>query len=100
MDYDVYSNQGNWLYIAGWGTDDRAAAGALTRSKPPNMMRMGLSALMGHGLKRTERRSRNAAQRAWRGARPRQSAAGRTTTPGGFCKRCYARGALRRARGA
>jgi deoxyribodipyrimidine photo-lyase len=23
VDYDVYSNQGNWLYIAGYGTDPR-----------------------------------------------------------------------------
>jgi deoxyribodipyrimidine photo-lyase len=23
IDYDVYSNQGNWLYIAGKGTDPR-----------------------------------------------------------------------------
>ena len=23
VDYDVYSNQGNWLYIAGRGTDPR-----------------------------------------------------------------------------
>jgi deoxyribodipyrimidine photo-lyase len=23
IDYDVYSNQGNWLYIAGLGTDPR-----------------------------------------------------------------------------
>jgi deoxyribodipyrimidine photo-lyase len=23
IDYDVYSNQGNWLYIAGRGTDPR-----------------------------------------------------------------------------
>lgn len=23
VDYDVYSNQGNWLYIAGFGTDPR-----------------------------------------------------------------------------
>jgi deoxyribodipyrimidine photo-lyase len=23
IDYDVYSNQGNWLYIAGFGTDPR-----------------------------------------------------------------------------
>jgi deoxyribodipyrimidine photo-lyase len=23
VDYDVYSNQGNWLYIAGLGTDPR-----------------------------------------------------------------------------
>jgi deoxyribodipyrimidine photo-lyase len=23
LDYDVYSNQGNWLYIAGLGTDPR-----------------------------------------------------------------------------
>ena len=23
VDYDVYSNQGNWLYIAGRGTDSR-----------------------------------------------------------------------------
>jgi deoxyribodipyrimidine photo-lyase len=23
IDYDVYSNQGNWLYIAGVGTDHR-----------------------------------------------------------------------------
>jgi deoxyribodipyrimidine photo-lyase len=23
VDYDVYSNQGNWLYIAGHGTDPR-----------------------------------------------------------------------------
>lgn len=24
LDYDVYSNQGNWLYLAGFGTDPRA----------------------------------------------------------------------------
>ncbi len=23
IDYDVYNNQGNWLYIAGMGTDPR-----------------------------------------------------------------------------
>jgi deoxyribodipyrimidine photo-lyase len=23
IDYDVYSNQGNWLYVAGHGTDPR-----------------------------------------------------------------------------
>ncbi len=23
LDFDVYSNQGNWLYIAGFGTDPR-----------------------------------------------------------------------------
>jgi len=23
IDFDIYSNQGNWLYIAGYGTDPR-----------------------------------------------------------------------------
>lgn len=36
IDYDVYSNQGNWLYIAGRGTDHAAVADSMRPNKQPN----------------------------------------------------------------
>ncbi len=35
LDYDVYSNQGNWLYIAGRGTDPRGGRRLIPSNKPP-----------------------------------------------------------------
>jgi deoxyribodipyrimidine photo-lyase len=34
IDYDVCSNQGNWLYIAGRGTDPAAGAASTPTSRP------------------------------------------------------------------
>jgi len=47
LDFDVYSNQGNWLYIAGSGTDPRGGVASTWPSKRLTMTPMAPTALYG-----------------------------------------------------
>jgi len=47
IDYDVYSNQGNWLYIAGRGSDRAVVASSISTSRPPNTTPTAATAVCG-----------------------------------------------------
>jgi hypothetical protein len=54
IDYDVYSNQGNWLYIAGRGTDPAAGAASTPSSRPASTTPTAASAACGASHERPD----------------------------------------------